>query len=189
MATGWECPLFRSSSHADEYATPAHGGGPAPEHPGVLALGDGEENHLRAADNILERHVTHSRQHPAVCRVVPIVAHHEEVSGRHRVDVGVVVESVVDAVQRLIADAVRERFLPALDPRGRLGRSARIFPDEVGEALAPYGYIVDVKQPLLHLDAVSGQPDHTLDVIGAVVLWQPKHHDVAARRLGTEDAA
>jgi hypothetical protein len=63
---------------------------------------DGEEDHLGAADDVLERHVADRRLHAAVGRVVAVVAHHEEVARRHGVDVGVVVEAVVDAIQRLV---------------------------------------------------------------------------------------
>ena len=136
---------------------------------------------------ILERHVAHRRQHPAVGRVVAVVAHHEEVARRHGVDDGVVVEAVVDAIERLIADAVRQRLLPALDPRGGVG-PAGILADEIAQALAHHRLVVDVEQPFLHLDAVAGQPDHALDVVGGVVLRQAEHDDVAARRLGAEDA-
>ena len=34
-----------------------------------------------------------------------------------------------------------------------------------------------------------GKADHALDVVGGIVLRQAEHHDVAARRLGAEDAA
>src|SRR6202021_898075 len=97
--TGSEYQMFRRSSHDFEYAIPAHRGGPAPEHPGMFALGNGEENHLGAADQILERHIAHRRQHAAVGRVIPVVAHHEEMVRRHGVDDGVVVETVVDTIE------------------------------------------------------------------------------------------
>ena len=111
----------------------------------------------------------------------------KKLPGRHGVDIGVVVEAVVDAIQRFIADAVRQRLLPALDPRGGVG-AAGVLADEIAEALALHRLLVDVEQPLLHLDAVAGQPDHALDVVGGIVLRQAEHDDIAARRLGAEDA-
>ena len=45
---------------------------------------------------------------------------------------------------------------------------------------------VDVQHAVDHLDAVAGQADHALDVVGGVVLRQPEHHDVAA--LGLAEA-
>ena len=107
---------------------------------------------------------------------------------RHGVDVGVVVEAVVDAIERFIADAVRQRFLPALDARGGVG-AAGVLADEIGKPLALDRLVVDVEQAFPHLDAVARQADHALDVIGGVVLRQAEHHDVAAVRLRAEDAA
>ena len=56
-------------------------------------------------------------------------------AGRHGVDIGVVVEAVVDAIERFIADAVWQRLLPALDPRGGVG-AAGVLADEIGKPLA-----------------------------------------------------
>ena len=106
---------------------------------------------------------------------------------RHGVDNGIVVEAVVDAIERLIADAVRQRLLPALHPRGGF-RTAGVLADEIAQPLALHRLVVDVEQPLLHLDAIAGQADHALDVVGGVVLGQAEHHDIAARGFGAEDA-
>ncbi len=108
--------------------------------------------------------------------------------GRNGVDDGVVHIAVVLAVQRLIADAVRQRLLPALDPRSRIRRAARVLADEIAQPLALDRLIVDVEQPVLDLDPVARQPNDPLDVVGGVVPWQAKHHDVAAVRLRAEDA-
>ena len=115
-------------------AVPAHRPRPAPEHPGMLAFGDREEDHLGAADQILLRHVADLAEEPAVGGVVAVVAHHEEVAGRHHVDVGVVEVAVVGAVQRLIGHAVRQRFLPALHPRAAFG-AAGVLADKFAHAL------------------------------------------------------
>src|ERR1043166_7715571 len=45
---------------------PAHRPRPAPDVPRVFALGDREEHYLGAADQVLERHIAHVMQEPAV---------------------------------------------------------------------------------------------------------------------------
>ncbi len=110
-------------------------------------------------------------------------------SGRNGVDDGVVHIAVVGAIQRLIADAVRQRFLPALDPGSGIRRAAGVLADEIAQPLALDRLIVDVEQPVLDLDAVARQADDTFDVVGGVIPRQPKHHDVAAVRLRAEDTA
>src|SRR5208337_764228 len=73
---------------------------PAPEGERRLAFLDveREEDALRAADEILERHVSdapHCFWHAGIGRVVAIVAHHEEVVGRDDEELGVVVDAAV----------------------------------------------------------------------------------------------
>src|SRR5260370_1708721 len=92
----------------------------------MLALGHGKEDHLRAADEILERHVADGGQHAAVGGVVPVVAHHEEIAWWHGVDDGVVVETIVDASERLIAHPVRQPLPPALTPPRRIPPPRRL---------------------------------------------------------------
>src|SRR5206468_7896826 len=80
------------------------------------------------------------------------------------------------------------RSLPALHARGGI-RAAGVLADEIGQALALDGLVVDVEQAFPHLNAVARQADHALDVIGGVVLRQAEHHDVTPVRLRAEDAA
>src|SRR5215475_14452967 len=112
-----------------EQPIPAYRPRPVPERPRRLALGDREENHLGATDEILERYVADGGHHAAVLRIVAVVAHHEVMARRHDIFDGVVVEAVVLAVERLIADTVGQRLLPALHPRGRLFAATRTFAD------------------------------------------------------------
>ena len=70
------CPWPCGSSDDREQPAPAHRHRPAPELPGALALEDGEENDLRLADDILERHHADLAE-AAVGRIVAVVAHHE----------------------------------------------------------------------------------------------------------------
>ena len=77
--------------------------------------------------------------------------------GRDRVDSGVVVKAVLDAVQRLIADGVWKGFPPALD-RPACGLPARIAVGDNPSAFSRHRRAVDVKQVLFHLDAVAGNP-------------------------------
>src|SRR6185369_6339127 len=89
-SVGSGCPWLRLSSDDFEEAIPAYCPRPAPERPGMLAFGDGEEDHLGATDQILLRHIADLAEEAAIGGVVAVVAHHEEVAGRHGVDVGVV---------------------------------------------------------------------------------------------------
>src|SRR3984957_10684103 len=179
--------MRRRSSHDFEYAIPAHRDRPAPDHPGVLALGDRKENYLGAADEILQRHIA---EHTAVAGVIAVVAHHEEIAWRHLVYFGCVGKvGAVDAIERFVSDTVGQGFLPALYPRHRFRSATGIFTDKVAHAFALHRLIVDVKQPLLHLDAIAGQPDHAFDEIGRDIVRRTKLHDVAAGGLRTEDAA
>ena len=75
--------------------------------PGTRLRRAGVNNHPDAADEIIKRDIAHRRKHAAVARIVAVVAEHKEMAWRHPVDIGVVVEAIVDAVERLIADAVR----------------------------------------------------------------------------------
>ena len=149
---------------------------PAPELPGALALIDGEEDDLRLADDILERHHSDLAE-TAVGRVVAIVAHHEVVVGRHGVDLRVVGKTVIDQIERIIAHAVRQCFLPALDRR--VARAFFRF-DEVGARSRLTGAPLMLTHAVDDLDLVARQTDHALDVIGRRVLRQPKHDHIAA---------
>src|SRR6266851_4333524 len=141
---------------------------------------DGKEDKPGAADDILERDITHCRKHPAVGRIVAVIAYHEEMAGWHGVDVGVVVKAVVDAIERLMTDAVRQGFAPVLHLGGGIG-PAQITADEVRQPLALHRGAVDGEQSLLHLNTIAGQSHHALDVIGRSIFRQTKYNDVAAR--------
>ncbi len=148
------------------------------------ALVDREEDDLRPADEVLERHVADAAEVARVGGVVAVVAHHEEVVGRHGVDAGVVPQATVAvAFDDRVRDAVRQR-LGVLGDLGRLaeGVGGRV----VGDLLALHRPAVDVEQAVDHLDAVAGQADHPLDVVGGIVLRQLEHRDVAALGLGPQ---
>src|SRR5882757_8383086 len=55
-----------------------------------------EIDHPDATDQVLEWNIAYRGKHTAIGGVVPVVTQHEEVTGRHRVDVGIVVESPLD---------------------------------------------------------------------------------------------
>ena len=133
----------------------------------------------------LGRHVADLAEHPAVGRVVAVVAHHEIVAGRHGIDRRVVVEAVIGEIERGVAHAIRQGFAKLLDAL----HDAVVVGDEIVDALARHRLAVDVEHAVDHLDAVARQPDHTLDVIDRVVLGQPEHHDVAALRLRGQETA
>src|SRR6516225_5402191 len=88
------CPWPYGSSDDREQPVPAHRQRPTPELPCALTLVDREENDLRFADDILNRHHANLAE-AAVGGIVAIVTHHEIMVGRHCVDLGVVGKSVV----------------------------------------------------------------------------------------------
>src|SRR5262249_45718729 len=158
LAAGpWRRPLMQDLGpaalpHDREQPAPPYAPGPAPELPSVLSLPDREEDDLRASDQILERHVSDCGFHAAVGGVVAVVAHHEEVPGGHHVFLRVVVESVVDQIERRVAHTVGQRFAPALDAR----RAAALLGlDIVVDPLALHRYAIDVEHAFDHLDAVA----------------------------------
>src|SRR5579864_5269235 len=61
------------------------------------------EDHAGSPINVVERDVTHRRQHPTIGRVVAIVAHHEGMPCRHHILGCVVVKTIIDAIQRFMA--------------------------------------------------------------------------------------
>src|SRR6266481_6759092 len=94
------------SANDREQAAAAHRPRPAPHLPSMRAVTDREEDDLGAADDILERHIADPaprRRHFAVVGVVTVVAHHEEMPGRHYVGRCVVVLGILDAIERLVA--------------------------------------------------------------------------------------
>ena len=147
--------------------------------PARLALGiERPEDPRHLADEIVHRDETHRSHHAAVGRVVAVVAEHEEMARRHRVDIGVVVIAVVDAVVGHVARAVRQRLAPALDFRAGLdpagGAAGHLLQSDARHRL-----VVEDELPLPHLDAVAGQPDHALDVVDRRVL---RRHETRRRR-------
>src|SRR3977135_3500959 len=85
------------SNHGKQ-AIPTYRPRPTPNLPGLFAFRHREENNLGAANEIFERHKADRAERAAVGRIVPIVAHHEEMTGRHFIDLGIVVEPVVDEI-------------------------------------------------------------------------------------------
>src|SRR5215470_12239541 len=84
--------------HDSEHPAPARIEGPLPELPGGLPLPDRKENHLCAANEILEWHISHAPlvgRNTTVCRIVTVITHHKIVSGRNLEDLGVAVNSAV----------------------------------------------------------------------------------------------
>ena len=130
---------------------------------------------------------TLARREAAVGRVVPVVAHHEEVAGRHHVDVGVVpVAASPSSSMIVVRHAARQRLAIM---RHRLGRGRNRRRSGNPRSAGARRLAVDVEHAVDHLDPVARQADHALDVVGRVVLRQLEDGDVAALRLGGPDAA
>src|SRR5262249_21677019 len=177
--------LARGSSYDREQPVPAHGPRPAPYHPGVLALTDGEEDDLSLADDVLERHIANLAEHATIGGIVAVVAHHEEMARGHLVDRRIVVKAVVDQIERRVAHPIRQSLPPPLDPRGT---RALFGLDEVLNALPLDWLAIDMQHAVDHLDAVAGQANDPLDVVRGIILRQSKHDDITAVGLRGPDA-
>src|SRR3984885_15048159 len=100
---------------------------------------------------------------------------------------GIVQKAVIEAIEDLIARAIRQRFAPAFD--GRAGRRpAGALVDDVAQTLALDQLIVDIKLTLLDLNAVARQSNDTLDVVGRRILGMTEYSNVAGRRLRRQNA-
>src|SRR4029077_9519255 len=79
-----ECVI--SADHRQQPA-PAQLQRPSPQLPRGSSAAERKEDDLSPADEVLERHVAHIRK-AAVLGIFPVVAHHEEMASRNRVDAG-----------------------------------------------------------------------------------------------------
>src|ERR1051326_2423570 len=90
------------------HVVPADGPGPFPNFPGAAA--HRKEDELGRADQVFERHEPHVGE-AAVLGVVAVVAHHEIMPGRDRVDArGVGKATTLRALQGVVGDPVRQRL-------------------------------------------------------------------------------
>src|SRR5437867_6559308 len=121
------------------------------------------EDGLHASDQVLRRHIADRVFHAAVGGVVAVVAHHEIVPGWHPIFLGVVVEAVFDQVERRVAHAVRQGLAPLLDTHLA---AVVVRLDEIFDPFAPDRDAIDVEDTVDHLNALAGQSDNTLHVIG-----------------------
>src|SRR6476646_4401603 len=178
-------PLGQSSMHQLQNARPTNVGRPFPNLPEGGVLVDGEEDNLSATDQVIEGHVANLGEKAAVGRIIPVVAHHEEVPLGHSVHFGIVADAFVDEIEHGIGHPVRQGLYVA---RGVPLASRLVAHDEIVDALFLHRLAVDVQHAVNHLDLVAGQADHALDIVGLVVARQLEHDHVAALRLLGPDA-
>src|SRR5262245_64740330 len=105
--------------------------------------------------------------------------------GRYEIRRRVVVERILDAIERLVADPIRQGLAPAPDSSWVL---AHLAVDIVLRALAFDRDPVDVQQAVDHLNPVAGKTNDALDVVDRVVPGEAEHRDVAALGLRSENA-
>src|SRR5262249_8438379 len=110
------CLFARGSSYDREQPVPAHGPRPAPHHPPVLAFQNRAENDLGAAYDVLERHIANLPEHAANGGIGAFVARDEVMAGGHLINRGIVVEAIVDEIERGVTHPVGQRFPPPLHP-------------------------------------------------------------------------
>ena len=104
--------------------------------------------------------------------------------GRHCVGRCVVVQGILDAIERLVADPIRQGLAPAPDSSWVLALPL----DIVFRALAFDRDPVDVQQAVDHLNPVAGKTNYALDVVDRVIPGKAEHRDVAALGLRSENA-
>src|SRR5829696_8812466 len=107
------------------------------------------------ADDIFQRYITNRRKYPAVGGIVAVIAQHEDLAIRYLVNSRVVVETVVDAIERLMAHAVQKRFAPALGSVA-ITCPARLATFDIRQPLPHDRHAIDEEQPLPHLNGVTG---------------------------------
>src|SRR5437764_1375437 len=145
---------------------------------------DRPEDDLDSPDEVLRRYVANDAFDATVGGIVPVVAHHEVVAGGDAIFLGVVVEPVVDQVECLMAHPVGQSLAPLLDT----DLVAILFGlDIILDLLALHRRPVDMQETVDHLDAIAGQPDDALEVVGRWILRKPEHDHVAALRLRRKD--
>src|SRR5262249_41145990 len=103
---------------------------------------------------------------------------------RHCVGRCVVVLGILDAIERLVADPIRQGLAPAPDSSSVLALPL----DIVFRALAFDRDLVDVQQAVDHLNPVTGKTNYALDVVDRVIPGEAEHRDVAALGLRSENA-
>src|SRR5690606_20935894 len=106
-----------ASVDAGKHPVPAQGAKPGPRLEQRCAGVDRNPPDFGAADEILLRHIADAAEfdrHAAVLRIIPIVAHHEEVMRRDRIDAGIVAGIEIEQVERVEAHAIRQRLFPLL---------------------------------------------------------------------------
>src|ERR1700704_1660541 len=154
-------------------------------------LAEIEPDEKRLPDDILVRHET---PHPAVRRVVAVVAHHEIMPGRHGAGHTFAIVVAIFAKRERSREGDRRRRIAleedgVRDPVQRLDELRRVVDplaiQIVGNLSAGLRDAVDEEFLALVDDLVAGNADHALDVIERRVLGKTKHHHVAA--LGLPD--
>src|SRR5262249_50053160 len=158
------CSSTYGSSYRHEKSAESERCRPAPDLPGGRPIPDREVNDLGPSDNVVERHIPYFVEIAAVGGTVAVVAHHEIVSGRDGVDLGVVEIAVVKEVERREAPAVRQGLAPAFHA-DRVSR--KLFGiDHVLKTLAFDRLAVEVQHAADHLHAIARNADDPLDQVG-----------------------
>src|SRR6202008_587737 len=125
-------------------------------------------------------------RHPTVEGVVSGVSHHEIMACRDNKGFFDVFETAtLIAIERVVAHAVRQRFVKLFD---WFIAPARTLADVVFDLLAVDRIAVNNDLTTQHLDAVPRQTDHALDVVGGVIVRQTKNDDIATLWFRAEDA-
>src|SRR5258705_11423712 len=135
-----------------------------------------EPDEKRLSDDILVRHET---PHPAVRRVVAVVAHHEIVPGGHGAGHAFAIVIAIFAKRERLRERDRGRRIAleedgVLHPVHRLDELSRVVDplaiEIIGNLLAGLRDPVDGELLVLVDDLVAGNADHALDVIERRIL-------------------
>jgi len=159
----------------------ANGKRPFPNLPNSGTAISREKQKFRPAHQIFERYETHLARDATISGIIPIITHGEIMAGRHR--------KFWRLIQRPeIALFFNDEMLFFIGQCFNILRNATHLAEGCGHletihGLAGHTDAIHVKQALLHLDAITGQTDDALDVIGFIVRWQFEHGNIATLRL------
>src|SRR5262249_28019421 len=147
-----------------------------------IAGGSRVEDEGGTANQVLCGHIVVVRPFPTVGGMVAVVAHREIAALGYGEDLGVVERIGIALFYDGMADAVRQRLDVAHE-------AVAVFVDPILDALSVDRLVVDIEDAVLDLDAVAGQADDPLDIVGLAVLRPFEDDDVAALHGPLPDAA
>ena len=149
-----------------EQPVKAHVCRPTPDCQRMRAVFHREEHHFCRTNQIFKGYK--SDVESAVERIVPVVAHHEIMSGRYFKHIGVVPYTVNVQIQCIVGNPVWKRF--GKDRDFNPAPEIVLEKNPLGSRLTAVPLMT--AQTVLHLDFVTGEADNAFDVVDIRVIGQ-----------------